>query len=79
MLIFDGDYLEDAVNEITRYTDTKIVISDETIRKVQIGGYFRTGEIDAMLTAFETSFGIAVTRVNDNFILLSKQPGFKME
>ena len=79
MLIFDGDYLEDAVNEITRYTDAKIVINDDAIRKVQIGGYFRTGEIDAMLAAFETSFGIAVTRVNDNYILLSRQPGFKME
>ena len=79
MLIFDGDYLEDAVNEITRYTDTEIVINDDTIRKVQIGGYFRTGEIDAMLAAFETSFGIAVTRVNDNIVLLSKQPGFKTE
>ena len=79
MLIFDGDYLEDAVNEITRYTDTEIVINDQAIRRVQIGGYFRTGEIDAMLRAFESSFGIAVTRVNDNLILLSKQQGFKIE
>ena len=79
MLIFDGDFLEDAVNEITRYTDTKIVINDQAISRVQIGGYFKTGEIDAMLKAFETSFGIAVTKVNDNLILLSKQSDFKME
>ena len=79
MLIFDGAYLEDAVNEIARYTDTEIVINDEAIRKVQIGGYFRTGEIDAMLRAFESSFGIEVNRVNDNLILLSKEPGFKIE
>jgi transmembrane sensor len=72
MLIFDGESLEEAVNEITRYTDTEIVI-DDTIRNVKIGGYFRTGELDAMLNAFESSFGIVVNVVNDDLILLSRR------
>ncbi len=79
MLIFNGDSLEDAVTEITRYTNTKIIINDEAIRRVQIGGYFRTGEIESMLRAFETSFGIAVERVNENLVYLSQKPDFAAE
>lgn len=73
MLIFDGDYLEDVVREVSRYTNTKIVIHDEAIRRTQIGGYFRTGEIEAMLKAFEASFGIEVKRVDDDLVVLSKR------
>ena len=79
MLIFDGNHLEDVIIEIARYTDTKIVINDQAIRKVQVGGYFRTGEINAMLGAFESSFGIAVTRVDENLIYLSKKSDFIAE
>lgn len=79
MLIFNGDSLEDAVTEITRYTNTKIIINDEAIRQVQIGGYFRTGEVESMLRAFETSFGIAVERVNENLVYLSQKPDFVTE
>lgn len=72
MLIFEGDYLEHAIKKITRYTDTQILIKDPSIRDVQVGGYFKTGEIDAMLDTFETSFGIKVTRISKNLIFLSK-------
>lgn len=72
MLIFEGDYLEHAIKMITRYTDTQILIKDPSIRNVQVGGYFKTGEIDAMLDTFETSFGIKVTRISKNLIFLSK-------
>ena len=76
MLIFNGDPLEDAVNEISRYTNTKIVIHDDSIGKIPIGGYFKIGEIEAMLNAFESSFGIAVDRVSDDLVLLSKRSDF---
>lgn len=79
MLIFDGDRLEEVVHEIGRYTNTKIIIDDQAIRNVQVGGYFKAGEIEAMLRVFESSFGIAVNRINEDVIVLSKKPDFSTE
>ncbi|MEJ8567939.1 FecR family protein [Elongatibacter sediminis] len=72
VLIFDGDPLEDVVNEMSRYTATKIRIEDPEIRQLQIGGYFRTGEIDAMLDALESSFDLTVTRIDQNEVIISR-------
>lgn len=71
-LIFKGDPLEHVIEEVGRYTPIKIVISDPQIRDMKIGGYFRTGEVEAMLDALEESFSIRVMRINDRLIYLSK-------
>ncbi len=70
-LIFRGEALEDVIREISRYTTTKIVISDPAIRKIKIGGYFKTSETDAMFQALETSFGVTVRHVGQNLVYLS--------
>lgn len=71
-LIFRGEALEDVIREVSRYTTTKIIISDPAIRKIKIGGYFKTSETDAMLQALETSFGVSVRRVGRNLVYLSR-------
>lgn len=73
MLIFDGHSLEEVVEEITRYTNTRIIIKDPDISTMRIGGYFKTGEIESMLEALESSFGIRVTRLENRRIMLSRQ------
>jgi len=70
-LIFRGEALEDVIREISRYTTTKIIISDPAIRKIKIGGYFKTSETDAMLQALETSFGVTVRHVGQDLVYLS--------
>jgi len=71
MLVFDGDPLEKVVNEISRYTDTRIVISDPAIRSIRVGGYFRTGETEALLTVLQDNFSIQVDHSEENIIYLS--------
>lgn len=73
MLIFEGHSLQEVVEEITRYTDTRIIIRDPEISTIRIGGYFKTGEIESMLEAFESSFGIRVTRLENKRIMLSRR------
>jgi len=73
LLLFDNDRLEDVIEQVTRYTETKIVINDPTIGDMAVGGYFRTGEVNGMLFALETSFDIEVTRVNDKLVLLARK------
>jgi transmembrane sensor len=43
LLSFSGEPLEQVVDEVTRYTPVAIVISDPSIRKIRIGGYFKVG------------------------------------
>jgi transmembrane sensor len=71
VLSFSGEPLEQVVEEVSRYTSVKIVISDPSIRNIAIGGYFKAGETEAMFEALETSFGVRVTRVNDRLVYLA--------
>lgn len=71
MLVFKGETLEQVVAEISRYTDTSIVISDPDLRDIRIGGYFKTGEVEALLTVLKDNFSVSVNRINDNLVYLS--------
>lgn len=70
-LIFKGETLEEVVREISRYTDTRIIISDPALRDIRIGGYFKTGEVEALLTVLKDNFSIEVDRVSDNLVYLT--------
>lgn len=70
LLIFEGDSLETVVTEVSRYTPVKIVISSPELRDLLIGGYFKTGETDALLATLESGFGVSVTRVSDDLVYL---------
>lgn len=73
MLIFDNDALSHVVNEISRYTSTRIVISDSRIQEMRFNGYFRVGDISAILATLENDFGIEVDQIEDNLIYLSSR------
>ena len=59
------------MNEISRYTNTKIVISDPEIRNIRVGGYFQAGETESLLTVLENNFDININRINDNLVYLT--------
>ena len=72
LVIFEGDPLSFAVEEISRYTPSKVVISDPALRTLPIGGVFPAGEIDSFIGALRTSFGVKAEFVEDELIYLSK-------
>ncbi len=71
VLIFSGEPLEDVVKEIGRYTNVDIEFADPAIRKIRIGGNFPVGETDVMFSSLETSFGLRVTRLNKDRVVIS--------
>lgn len=71
VLIFAGEPLEEVVSEISRYTDVNIEFSDPELKKIRIGGTFPVGETEAMFSSLETSFGLQVTRLNSDRIVIS--------
>lgn len=62
LLIFDGQSLEEVIREVSRYTDTRLIISDAELGQVRIGGAFQAGDVEALLEVLEKGFGIVVRR-----------------
>ena len=70
-LVFTGETLETAVQEISRYTKVEFVFLDETSKRVQVAGLFRAGDVDGLLETLRANFGIAYQRLDDDKVLLS--------
>ncbi len=71
-LVFKGETLEQALAEVSRYTDIQFEIADDEIRDRQIAGLFKSGDIPGLLMALEKNFHIKSRAIDDNKIILSK-------
>lgn len=70
-LIFRGETLEQALTEVSRYTDVQFEIADAEIRNKQIAGLFKIGDIQGLLSALDKNFQIRSEWTSDNTIVLS--------
>ncbi len=70
MLLFDGDSLESVIAEVSRYTSVEIVIAEPTLRDLKIGGYFRTGDTDILLSTLESSFAVEVDYIRPDLVYI---------
>jgi transmembrane sensor len=65
---FSGESLEEALKEISRYTDKEFVIANDSIKNIQVGGHFKTHDIDNLLTTIGQGFNIHFEYISDNRI-----------
>ena len=70
-LIFRGESLEEAVEEVGRYTAVEFVFLDEASKKVRVAGLFKAGDVEGLLVALRTHFNISYEWQGDNRIVLS--------
>ena len=70
MLVFDGDSLDHVIAEVSRYSPMEIVIADAALRDLKVGGYFRAGDTQVLLSTLSTGFGIDVERVRPDLVYL---------
>ncbi len=73
ILKFKDDSLFYVIQEVSRYTDVKIILIDPTLEDLRVGGLFKTGEIQALLSALELSFDLRARHVDENTIYLYRQ------
>lgn len=73
-LIFRGESLFDAMQEVARYTDYQFDFGDEDTKSVQIAGLFKTSDISGLLAALESNFDVVFKKISNNKIRLSKKP-----
>jgi len=65
-LAFQGDTLDDMVQEFNRYNRRQLAIADPSIVKLQFGGIFRTTDPDSFIAALQHSFGVRAQVDNNN-------------
>ena len=69
-LIFQGETLQEAIHEISRYTSVEFEILDESIKTVRVAGLFKAGDINGLLLTLHENFQIPSQRVGTERVLL---------
>ena len=70
MLAFAGEPLSAVVEEVGRYSSVKIDIEDENLRDLPIAGYFKTGEVDALIEALQLMANVKVERLSPDHVMI---------
>jgi transmembrane sensor len=69
-IIFDGKPLAEAVAEIERYTDFRIVVSDPRIAALLVGGRFRTDNVQGFFDALQSALPVSIRRAPDGVVFI---------
>ncbi|MBR9871440.1 MAG: hypothetical protein GYB26_09900 [Gammaproteobacteria bacterium] len=72
-LIFEGENLRQAIQEISRYTDRPLIIVDASVGDIRVGGRFQTKDIDALVNSLAQGLDIKVVHGENNSILFSEK------
>jgi transmembrane sensor len=71
MLVFNGQPLDEALTEVSRYTTIKFEIIDSKLTQTKVSGYFKANDIDGLLESLKNNFNVQFEKVNNNIIRLS--------
>ena len=67
-VVFDSAPLAEAIAEIQRYTDARIVISDPDIATLPVGGRFKTDDLQGFLDGLQAALPITIRRTADGMV-----------
>jgi transmembrane sensor len=73
-LAFSGEPLIEVIEQMNRYSAVTLGIGDPKLASIAIGGRFRIGDLDAILDALHTNFGIQARHVDEQNIELEFDP-----
>jgi transmembrane sensor len=72
MLIFDGESLTDALDEISRYTDIRFIIADKKLANIKVAGYFKAGDVKSLLDSLAYNFDLNYKKIDQNTIAINR-------
>ena len=64
-IVFEGERLADAIAEVGRYTDTRIIVTDPATAELRVGGRFRTGDMQEFFAALQAALPVNIRRTDD--------------
>lgn len=71
VVAFQATPLDEAVAEINRYREGRVVLADPALAQRRLSGHFRIDALDEALTQIEQVFGADVTRLPGGVVVLS--------
>jgi len=73
MIVINDETLDYVINEFSRYSEQKVLLADKKMGEIRVAGYFRLGDVDALLVALEKNFKIRSEYYqNNNTFVLSQ-------
>src|SRR5882757_1190801 len=69
-VVFEGEALADAIAEIGRYTDARIIISDPQVAGLRVGGRFRTGDVQEFFDALQAALPVSIRHASNGLIYI---------
>lgn len=70
-LVFNDTPLPEAIAEFNRYASNKLVIADDTLKRMHVTGVFHTDDSRAFVDALHVSYGVSVTPGETGGIVLA--------
>jgi len=58
MLIFNGEPLNKALSEVSRYTNVQFEIINDEVSDIKVAGYFKAGDVHGLLASLSSNFNI---------------------
>lgn len=74
MIVFQGEPLTEALDEISRYTDVRFEIADPAAGSMRVAGVFRVDDLPGFIAALNVNLGITATARADGSWLLARSP-----
>jgi len=74
MIVINDETLEYVIQEFGRHNEQKLLLADRQMGNIRVAGYFRLGDVGALLLALENNFGIRSEyyRNNETYVLSPK-------
>jgi len=69
-VVFDSAPLANAIAEIQRYTDARIIVSDPMIGTLPVGGRFKTDDLQGFLDGLEAALPVRIRRASDGLVYI---------
>ncbi len=73
-IVFDGEPLSEAIAEIERYTDARIIVTDARTAALPVGGRFRTDDLRGFIDGLQAALPVAIRRTPDGLVYVDPRP-----
>ncbi len=72
MLIFNGEPLAEALQEVSRYTATRFELNDPELAALKVAGVFKAGDIRVLLDSLRANLHVEHQRLGEHRVRLSR-------
>jgi transmembrane sensor len=70
MIVFQGETLVEALGEVSRYSDARFELADDSIGELRVAGAFRINDLDGFVDSLRANLGVGARELPDGILSL---------